>query len=100
MSTYPGALDDPQSSLNLLIKLANLTTFLHLILSSAPGLDGGRSREDGNRLRDAAAAFMRYVVPVDSQMHDGTLKMLVGLKCQVSRARALMVRHVGPASHF
>ncbi|ORY72924.1 hypothetical protein BCR35DRAFT_307459 [Leucosporidium creatinivorum] len=81
-STYPDALADPFSPLSSLIKLSNLTTFLYLILSSAPTPDGTRPRTALHNLREAIGAFLSYIVPVDSQIHDGTLRMLVGLNCQ------------------
>lgn len=84
-ATYPEALADPFSPLSSLIKLANLTTFLYLVLSSAPASDGSRPRTALSNLRDAASAFLNFIVPVDSQIHDGTLRMLVGLNCQVSK---------------
>lgn len=82
-STYPDALADPFSPLSSLIKLSNLTTFLYLVLSSAPTPDGTRPRTALSSLREAVGAFLNYIVPVDSQIHDGTLRMLVGLNCQV-----------------
>ena len=80
---HPTALQDPQSPLNTLIKLSNLTTFLYLVLSSAPDPTGARPKTSVQALREATNAFLPYVVPVDSPIHDGVLKMLVALKCQV-----------------
>lgn len=76
-------LQDPLSSLNTLIKLSNMTTFLYLLLSSAPDANGKRHASSSIWLKEAADHFLTHVVPVDSAIHDGILKMLVHLKCQV-----------------
>jgi hypothetical protein len=76
-------LRDPLSSLNTLIKLSNMTTFLYLLLSSTPDAQGNRPARSSVWLKQAADHFLTHVVPVDSAIHDGILKMLVHLKCQV-----------------
>lgn len=39
-------------------------------------------------LTTASIGLLSYVVPVDEAIHDGTLKLLVGLKCQVRCLRS------------
>lgn len=82
---HPSAFLDPSSPINTLIKTSNLATFLFLIHSSAPDPEtGDRPKEAAPNLREAANAFLGYIVPVETQLHDGLLQLLVGIKCQVS----------------
>lgn len=82
---YPGILDDPAGPVSTLVRLCNLTSFLYRVLSAAPAPDGSRPKLARASLESAALGFLSYVVPVDEPMHDGVLKQLVGIKCQVRR---------------
>lgn len=65
------------------MRLSNLTTFLYRVLCAAPDLAGLRPKLARASLESAAAGFLAHVVPVDAALHDGVLKLLVSLKCQV-----------------
>lgn len=83
----PQEANDPDSRLNALVRICNLTTFMHLVLSAAPDPATGVSTRDGlNKLRQAADAMLRHVKPPQDPINDATLKLLVDLKCQVRRA--------------
>ncbi|TKA50257.1 hypothetical protein B0A53_06388 [Rhodotorula sp. CCFEE 5036] len=89
----PQEANDPNSRLNALVRICNLTTFMHLVLSAAPDPGTGVSTHDGlNKLRQAADAMLRHVKPPQDPINDATLKLLVDLKCQMYIAAASLAR--------
>lgn len=83
----PQEVNDPNSRLNTLVRICNLTTFMHLVLSAAPDPKTGVSSREGlAKLRQAADAMLRHVKPPQDPITDATLKLLVDLKCQVCRS--------------
>jgi len=81
---YASALSVPTSPFASLIKLANLTSFLHLVLSSAPDPDiKQRSEESPENLKRASIELVTTVVPGTDQIDERVLRLFVDLKVQV-----------------
>ncbi|GAA5866111.1 hypothetical protein JCM3774_000033 [Rhodotorula dairenensis] len=98
----PQEANDPSSRLNALVRICNLTTFMHLVLSAAPDPETGASSREGlAKLRQAADAMLRHVKPPQDPITDATLKLLVDLKCQMYIAAASLARgHVDATPYF
>ncbi|GAA5974730.1 hypothetical protein JCM21900_001689, partial [Sporobolomyces salmonicolor] len=104
-STLPEAYDaersDPTSPLNTLIRLSNLTTFLHMLLSSAPDPQTrARTRDSVSSLKQAADGLLKSVLPEGEEVNDRVLGLLVDLKCQAFLAAASLSRSTVPAADF
>jgi len=82
---YRSALSVSTSTFASLIKLANLTSFVHLVLSSAPDPQTKkRSAESAENLKKASLQLMKTVVPETDQIDERIIRLVVDLKCQVS----------------
>ncbi|GAA5864774.1 hypothetical protein JCM1840_004895 [Sporobolomyces johnsonii] len=104
-ATLPEAYDaersDPTSPLNTLIRLSNLTTFLHMLLSSAPDPQTkARTRDSVSNLKQVADALLKSVLPEGEEVDDRVLGLLVDLKCQAFLAAASLSRSTVPPSDF
>ncbi|GAA5896382.1 hypothetical protein JCM5296_002717 [Sporobolomyces johnsonii] len=105
-ATLPEAYDaersDPTSPLNTLIRLSNLTTFLHMLLSSAPDPQTkARTRDSVSNLKQVADALLKSVLPEGEEVDDRVLGLLVDLKCQAFLAAASLSRStVAPSDFF
>ncbi|SGY19835.1 BQ5605_C017g08342 [Microbotryum silenes-dioicae] len=97
---YAPQLNDPSSPFNQLIRRANLVTFLYLVFSSAPDSEGNRRRDAANKLTEAAMHFLTLVVPNETQIHDGVLTMLSGLRIQAYLSHLATSREPSPPSEF
>ncbi|KAM0786198.1 hypothetical protein ACM66B_007002 [Microbotryomycetes sp. NB124-2] len=95
---FPDELRDPHGSLNTLIRLSNLTTFLYHVLSSAPddAQGGAPPRGATARLSDAASAWLRHVVPADKAADDGCLRILSMINRQIYLAASATSRGANP----
>ncbi|KPV72004.1 uncharacterized protein RHOBADRAFT_56142 [Rhodotorula graminis WP1] len=79
----PHEIANPKSPTNTLIRLSNLTTFLNLILTSAPDQSGVADRTAVVKLKTAGDAFLRHVLPEDMRVDDQVVKLIIDIKCQV-----------------
>ncbi|SCZ94628.1 BZ3500_MvSof-1268-A1-R1_Chr12-3g04007 [Microbotryum saponariae] len=97
---YAPQLNDPSSPFNQLIRRANLVTFLYLVFSSGPDSEGHRRRDAATKLTEAAMHFLTLVVPNETQIHDGVLAMLTGLRIQTYLSHLATSREPYPPSEF
>ncbi|BGP51482.1 hypothetical protein JCM10450v2_007424 [Rhodotorula kratochvilovae] len=97
----PNELISPTSPINTLARLSNLTTFLHLVLTSAPDESGVADRAAVSNLKLASDALLRHVKPEEDPVDDQLLKLLVNLKCQAYLlASSLSRTPIDPAPYF
>ncbi|TNY19527.1 hypothetical protein DMC30DRAFT_302672 [Rhodotorula diobovata] len=78
----PHEVVDPKSPINTLVRLSNLTTFLNLVLTSAPDDSGVADRTAVANLKTAGDALLRHVKPEEDPVDDQLIKLIVDLKCQ------------------
>lgn len=83
----PHEVVDPKSPINTLVRLSNLTTFLNLVLTSAPDDSGVADRTAVANLKTAGDALLRHVKPEEDPVDDQLIKLIVDLKCQVRCSR-------------
>ncbi|GJN93864.1 hypothetical protein Rhopal_006923-T1 [Rhodotorula paludigena] len=96
----PLAALDPASSFHTVVHLANLTTFLHLVLSS--GLDAATGQTDrlsSGKLQLAGQALLRQVMPAQEPVTTRLTDLLISIRRQAlgellppARAKALTDR--------
>ncbi|GAA5891622.1 hypothetical protein JCM8208_007345 [Rhodotorula glutinis] len=78
----PHEIVNPNSPTNTLIRLSNLTTFLNLVLTSAPDESGVADRTAVAKLKTAGDALLRHVKPEETPVDDQVIKLIVDIKCQ------------------
>ncbi|GAA5839006.1 hypothetical protein JCM9279_002566 [Rhodotorula babjevae] len=78
----PHEIVNPNSPTNTLIRLSNLTTFLNLVLTSAPDEEGVADRAAVAKLKTAGDALLRHVKPEETPVDEQVIKLIVDIKCQ------------------